>query len=69
MKLIHATVTKVVFDHDGELSDEEVVELSSKVKQHTFTFHPDEFQDGASVCDAVSDYTGWCVSYVDYNVD
>lgn len=69
MLMIHAKVTKVVFDHDGELSDEEVLNLEQKVMSKEYQFHTDEFCDISSVADAVSDDTGWCVSDIDYTAE
>jgi len=69
MLMIHAKVTKVIFDHDGELTTTEVDVLTRKVTDKTYKFYPDDYCDVSSVADAVSDDTGWCVADIDYTTE
>ncbi len=65
-QMIHVKVNGVIFDHDNELSAKEIGELTRKVTDKVYTFHPDEYCDFSSVADAISDDTGWCVAELDY---
>jgi len=69
MRKVYVTVTKIEFDHDGELSAGEVLALEQQVLNKTYIYDEDDYDDTCTVTDQISDETGWCIADIDLTAE